>query len=68
MSFPSRNEVSIEDFLKDLGDVLRFAPYPSFGRLLSVFQEITAKDIYFMNDREFIEGLKKFILKEVHND
>jgi len=58
MSFPSRNEVAIEDFMKELNDIVKSAPYDSFGRLLSVFQDSTAKDIYFMNDREFIEGLK----------
>jgi hypothetical protein len=68
MSFPSRNEVAIEDFVKDLEGIIRMAPYHSFGRLLSVFQDRTAKDIYFMNDREFIEGLKKFINKEIQND
>lgn len=68
MSFPSNNEVALDDFVGELGQLIKVAPFHSFGRMLSEFQSVTAKDIYFMNNLEFIQTLKKFIDKEINYD
>lgn len=68
MSFPSNNEVAIEDFVGELGQLIKIAPFHSFGRMLSEFQSVTAKDIHFMTNLEFIQALKKFIDKEISYD
>ena len=68
MSFPSNNEVALQDFVDELGQIIKIAPYHSFGRMLSEFQDRTAQDIYFMTNLDFIKKLKKFIDKEIKHD
>lgn len=68
MSFPSNNEVALQDFIDELGKIIKIAPYHSFGRMLSEFQDQTAQDIYFMTNLDFIKKLKKFIDKEIKHD